>query len=307
LEAPPDWVSLRIFLAAIDRGSLSRAADACSIALSAAARRIQELEAEQDQALLLRGPRGVKPTTAGEVFARHARLLLEQAGRLREDMAAVAQGAMGGVRLLAAGSALGGHPLAEALARFAAAQPRIRVELREGLSLPILRALEEGQAELGIVTSSVPVPRGLLATAWAADRLLVLMPARHLLASRAGIGFAELLDHPLVAVQEASAMTLLLQAEAEKLGRRPDFRFMVESLDPARQLVAAGHGLTVIPDGMAQPYAAALGMLGVPLTEAWASRRLLLVSQPEAALSLPAQLLRAHLLATAPPARVTPG
>ena len=45
MPAPPDWVTLRIFLAALDLGSVTRAADRCGIATSAAAKRIQVLEA----------------------------------------------------------------------------------------------------------------------------------------------------------------------------------------------------------------------------------------------------------------------
>src|SRR5687767_8502416 len=43
---PPDWTTLRIFLAAIERGSVTRASEKCGIAVSAAAKRIQDMEAE---------------------------------------------------------------------------------------------------------------------------------------------------------------------------------------------------------------------------------------------------------------------
>ena len=61
MPAPPDWVTLRIFLAALDLGSVTRAADRCSIAPSAAAKRIQLLEANCGLPLLERGARGSEP------------------------------------------------------------------------------------------------------------------------------------------------------------------------------------------------------------------------------------------------------
>ena len=66
----PDWLTLRILLAAIGTGSLSRAAQDCAIATSAAARRIQMLEEDCGGILLERRARGVRPTAAGEAFLR---------------------------------------------------------------------------------------------------------------------------------------------------------------------------------------------------------------------------------------------
>lgn len=54
-------------------GSITRAAERCGTATSAAAKRIQALEADGAVSLLERGARGVRPTAAGEAFARYAR------------------------------------------------------------------------------------------------------------------------------------------------------------------------------------------------------------------------------------------
>ena len=300
MAAPPDWTTLRIFLAALELGSVTRAADRCGIATSAAAKRIQDLEADCGVLLLERAARGVRPTSAGEAFARHGRALLDLAARLADDLRAFAAGGLGSVRLHATASAIAGHRLAEALAEFAAERPGIQVELREDTSLPILRDLLEGRADLGIVTSSDRVPTGLEAHPWHEDHLLAVMPAGHPLAARASIGFGEVLDEPLVGVLESGALSLLLEEQAQRLGRGLRYRFRVASTDAARRLVAAGHGVTVMPDGVARPYEAALGLAGVPLAEPWARRRLWLTARLAEALPAPARLLRDHLLHPAP-------
>ena len=300
MAAPPDWTTLRIFLAALELGSVTRAADRCGIATSAAAKRIQDLEADCGVLLLERAARGVRPTPAGEAFARHGRALLDLAARLADDLRAFAAGGLGSVRLHATASAIAGHRLAEALAEFAAERPGIQVELREDTSLPILQNLLEGRADLGIVTSSDRVPTGLEAHPWHEDHLLAVMPAGHPLAARASIGFGEVLNEPLVGVLESGALSLLLEEQAQRLGRGLRYRFRVASTDAARRLVAAGHGVTVMPDGVARPYEAALGLAGVPLAEPWARRRLWLAAQLAEALPVPARLLRDHLLHPAP-------
>jgi DNA-binding transcriptional LysR family regulator len=302
MVAPPDWVSLRIFLAALDLGSVTRAADRCGIATSAAAKRIQMLEADCKVTLLERGARGVRPTVAGEVFARYARGLLDFAARLGDDMRAFAAGSLGSVRLHATASALAGHNLAQALATFGVEQPGIQVELNENVSLAILRDLLEGRADLGIVTVGGTMPVGLEAQPWREDRLLVVVPDNHPFVGQASVSFAEVLEQPLIGVLESGALSLQLEEAAQRLGRRPRYRFRVASTDAARSLVAAGHGVTVMPDGMARPHEAALGLAGIPLAERWSRRRLRLVSRSAGLLALPARLLQEHLLCQAPAA-----
>jgi DNA-binding transcriptional LysR family regulator len=302
MATPPDWVTLRIFLAALDLGSVTRAADRCGIATSAAAKRIQMLEADWRVSLLERGPRGVRPTVAGEVFARYARTLVDFAARLGDDLRAFAAGSLGSVRLHATASALAGHDLAPALAAFAVEQPGIQVMLREDVSLTILRDLLEGRADLGIVTVGGTMPAGLEAQPWREDRLIVVVPAGHPFTDRASVGFAEVLEQPLVGVLEGGALSLLLEEAAQRLGLRPRYRFQVASTDAARRLVAAGHGVTVMPDRVARPYEAALELRGIPLADRWSRRRLRLVARTAGLLALPARLLQDHLLRPEPAA-----
>jgi len=99
MTTPPDWVTIKIFLATLDLGSITRAADRCGIATSAAAKRVQMLEADCGVALPERGARGVKLTPAGEIFAKHSQGLIDLAGRLTSDLKALSLGGLGTVRL----------------------------------------------------------------------------------------------------------------------------------------------------------------------------------------------------------------
>jgi len=299
MRALPDWVTLRIYLAAIELGSITRAADRCGIAVAAAAKRIQTLEADSGVALLERGPRGVRPTAAGEAFAQHARALFDLAGRLTADMRGFASGSLGQVRLSTTSSALARADLADALASFAASRPLIDVELHEDTSLPILREILEGHVDLGIVTLESRMPAGLEEHLWREDRLLVVLSASHPLAAERSVGFGEVMDYPLIGPQEGSALSLLLEEAAHDLGRKLVFRLRTPNTDAARRLVAAGHGLTIMPDGVVAPYQAALGLRGIPLTDVWSRRRLRLVSRLAGSLSPPVRLLRDHLLRSA--------
>lgn len=292
----PDLVTLRIFLAAVRLGTLTRAAEQCGIALSAAAKRIHTLEEDCGIALLLREARGVRPTLAGESMARHAEMLLNLSGRIMNDMHGFAAGGRGSVRLQATLSAIAGHPLPGMLAGFATRNPGLRTELKERTSLAILRDLAEGRADLGIVTSGSLIPPDLEASPWRNDSLLAVMRQDHPLAAQANLPFAAMLDQPLIGASETGALAFLLEEQAQRLGRPLEYRFQVASTDVSRCLVAAGHGVAVMPEGVVRPYEALLGIRGVPLREGWARRSLHLVSTPPDTLQAPARLLREYLL-----------
>ncbi|WP_424134972.1 LysR family transcriptional regulator [Roseomonas chloroacetimidivorans] len=292
----PDWVTLRILLATADLGSITRAAAQCGIATSAAAKRLQLLEARYGAPIIERGPRGVRLTPAGQAVARHGRGAFALMARLEDELRALAEGGLGHVRLHATASCIAGHPLPEALECFSRTWPGIRVELQEDTSLHILQELLESRADLGLVTVAGPLPSGLEGQAWREDRLLVVMPATHPLAGAASLGFDAVLDLPVVGAVESGALTLLLEEQAQQRGRPLPYRFRVAGTDAARRMVAAGHGVTVMPDGVARPYEAALGLRGVPLDEPWAVRRLRLVARPAGLLSPSARLLATHLL-----------
>jgi DNA-binding transcriptional LysR family regulator len=270
MTAPPDWTSLRIFLAAIELGSIARAAERCGTANSAAAKRIQLLE---------RSARGVSATAAGESFARHARALLNMSERLTGDIEAFVAGGVGSARLFATASSIGGSDLAQSLARFAAAHPRIAVDLREVTSATALQALIESRADLAIITANAMIPGDLVAATWRTDRLLLIVSASHQLARRRSVKFSEVLRCPMIEVMEHGALTLMLAEAAQKLGRAPHYRYRVATMDTARRLAASGLAVNVMPDGLVLPYADAFGLKHLDIDEPWAARRLPLVSR----------------------------
>ena len=61
--------------------------------------------------------------------------------------------------------------------------------------------------------------------------------------------------------------------------------------EAGRRLVAAGHGVAVLPDGMVRTFEATMGLRGVPLADEWGRRRHRLVLREEAGLPAPARRL----------------
>src|SRR5215213_4356134 len=123
-----DLVDLSLFRHVVEAGSITGGAQRAHLALAAASTRIRHMEESVGAALLVRGRQGVTPTQAGRTLLQHARAILRQADRLREDLGAYAGGQTGQVKLLSNTNALTEF-LPEALSSFLASHPNVSVDL----------------------------------------------------------------------------------------------------------------------------------------------------------------------------------
>lgn len=147
---PLDPVSLQLFVAVCEEGSLAAAAARESLVPSALSKRIAALEAEVGLPLLQRRHRGVVPTAAGDALLTRAREVLRALDATRAELGAFVEGAQGSVRLLASPSAMA-EALPDDLAQFMARHPRLKVSVEEMVSPQIVRSLRDGAADLGVL------------------------------------------------------------------------------------------------------------------------------------------------------------
>src|SRR5450631_684374 len=224
-----DLVDLSLFRHVVDAGSITHGAERAHLALAAASTRIRNMEQALGAPLLVRGRAGVTPTQAGRTLLQHARTMLLQAERLREDLGAYAGGLAGQIRVLSNTNALTEF-LPEALSSFLSAHPHVSVDLEERLSDEIVGLIAEGVADLGIVAGTVDA--GALETyPFRKDRFVLVVARDHPLAKRARIGFAQVLDRDFVGLDRASALQRFLADKAVRIGRPLRLRVQLRSFD----------------------------------------------------------------------------
>lgn len=281
-----DLVDLRLFVAVVEAGSISKGAEAAHLALASASARVSGMEKTLGVPLLERGRRGVAPTAAGRALLHHARSIGAAVEQMRGDLRGFASGLRGEIRMLSNTAALV-ELLPAALRSFLAAHPDVDIDIEERTSADIVLAVAEGRAEFGVVADTTDL--GQLETILlSTDRLVLIVPKTHALASRDAVSFAELLDEPFVGLS-AGAIHTHLADHAARLGRRINYRVRLRSFEAVARLVEAGVGLGVLPMAAATRCRAdALAI--VPLLDGWANRRLLICAPAFAALSSHARL-----------------
>jgi len=270
-----DLVDLKLFCEVVDAGSITAGAERCALALAAASTRIRAMEQSLGAALLTRSRQGVTPTPAGLTLLKHARAMLDQGARLREDLGAYAGGVSGEVRLLANTNALTEF-LPEALSAFLADHPHISVDLEERLSDEIVGLVAEGVADAGIVAGTVDM--GSLTTyPFRSDRFVVVTAKGHPLAKRGRVNFAEVLDYDVVGLDRTSSLQRFLAGKAAREGRSLRLRVQLRSFDAVCRLVECGVGVGVVPQTTAARAAKTMQLAIAELTDDWALRELTIV------------------------------
>lgn len=244
------------------------------MALGAASARIRALEHSLGMRLLERRSRGVELTAAGEVFLAHALAMLQQASKLSEDLMEFGAGIRGNIRLFA--NTNSNEFLPDLLSTFLAQNPRINIDMEEHLSQDIVQAIHEGRADLGVIAGNVNT-RGLETAPFRQDRLVVITPIDHALAKEPEVRFSQVLDFPFVGLGERSAVQTYLTQKATLLARSMRVRVHMKSFDAACRMVAAGVGVSVVPESAARRLQRSADIQIVVLAEDWARRELKLV------------------------------
>lgn len=284
-----DFVTLRLFCAVAQTGSITKGASRCHLALSAASRRLADFEEAAGSMLLERTAQGVRLTPAGHVAMQHAMRLSQGFDLFGGELAEYAQGFRGHVRLWANMSALTEF-LPDVLARFMVKHPEIKVDIEEQLSGDIARALLDGVADIGVFAEGTPVD-GLTVRPFQTDELVLICAQDHELGGRESVSFRDSLAHPFVGLNRGSSLLALISDQAQTAGLPLRLRVQVASFGAMCRMVGAGLGLGVLPRAACAPLLQPYVLRALRLDEPWAERRLLVACGAERPLSAAATLL----------------
>ncbi|SDW39200.1 transcriptional regulator, LysR family [Variovorax sp. YR634] len=294
-----DLTSLQLFVAVCELGSIGRAAEREFIAASAISKRLSDLEATLGTTLLYRHARGVDLTPAGESLLHHARSVLYSLEKMQGELSEYADGVRGHVRVHANISAIVQF-LPEDLGVFTRAHEAIKIDLEEHLSSEVIRAVQEGAADLGVCHVAGGVGE-LQSLSYRHDRLALIVPTGHALAAQGAIDFVDSLDFDHVGLHTNSSIYVAMHEAALDAGRSIKLRIHVTGLDAMCRMIENGLGIGVMPQRAFELMQNGIGrgLVSVALNDAWAAREIRLVARDFSTLPVAARSLVNHLHAAA--------
>jgi len=288
-----DLTTLQLFLTVYEEGTLTRAAEREAIAVSAASKRLLELEQAVGASLFHRNARGMTLTPAGETLLHYARRVMRDIENIGIELTGHASGVRGYVRMMANLSAIVEF-LPEDLRAFQSSNERVKINLEERPSGGVVEAVADNLVDLGICSGDTD-PRGLQIRHYRSDTLVVVMRDDHPLADRESVAFAQTLDSDQVGLHSASSINARTHLAAQQAGRPLKLRIHVPGFDAVCRMVQAGMGVGVLPLKVYQIMGRPLGLAAVALEDDWAQRNLILVVRDVDALSPVSRLLFDHL------------
>jgi DNA-binding transcriptional LysR family regulator len=186
-------------------------------------------------------PGGVRLTAAGEAFARHSILVLQDAERFAADINQLV-GVHAGHVAVAAAEGICTSVMPSVIAELKTRAPRITVSLRRTESLKIAEAVMAGDADLGVGFDLLPPP-GLRRVFAAEFAVGAIMKSDHALARRRVVSLAACLEYPLILPEGMISLNQLLAPAFLRLNVTPVASVSSNSIESIRAMVEMGLGI----------------------------------------------------------------
>ena len=244
---------LRYFQAVAEERHFSRAAERLHIAQPPLSQQIRQLETELGVTLLHRSTRRVELTAAGAAYLERVRAIIADVEDAAAEAQRVAAGLQGRLVIGCVGSA--SYSLLPAFARVLRDElPGLDVSFRGEMLVPDqVEALQAGRIDLALLRPPVDEP-ALRVSTLRRERLIVAVPEQHRLARGKRLRVTDLRDEDLIvhAARGRSVMHPVVTALCQEAGFQPRIRHEVEETSTLVTFVAAGLGVAVVPEPVAE-------------------------------------------------------
>lgn len=260
-----DLKVIRYFVEIIDHGGFAKAAEAIHITQPALSKAITQLEADLDLVLLERGKRGsqLRPTPSGQVVYHYGKSLLNTREEMLTELAAQRN-------LLTGELHIGLAPLGSAelftpvISRYRSLYPHIKMQLLVRGGTEQTQKLKKGEVELA--TGIISLADEFDGFCIRRDPMMVVLPQQHPFAHATELSLQQLSDDPQIIFNEEYALHDLVLNGCVQRGFMPKIVTKVSHPDFGVALVAAGTGVMLIPNFLANRHQVP-GVVNVPLQQ----------------------------------------
>jgi DNA-binding transcriptional LysR family regulator len=244
---------LKVLKEVAAKGSFSAAAESLAYTQSAVSQQIAALEREAGTTLVDRGARGIRLTDAGRALVTHADEILARLGAAEAELEAIA-GLRGGRVRLAAFPTAGATVVPLAVKAFITQHPAVELRLFEREPEDAVPMLKAGDLDIamsigypGVGVAHQPTD-GVEEIALFDDPMYLAMAPDHRLAGRSRVRLSDFAEDPWIHSACKGACGAVALRALHDAGFEPDVVFETDDYNVAQGLVAAGMGVTLLPE-----------------------------------------------------------
>ncbi|MEJ9282127.1 MULTISPECIES: LysR family transcriptional regulator [Ureibacillus] len=238
---------LRYFVEVAEREHISEAAEHLHVAQSAVSRQIANLEEELGTALFERVGRNVKLTPIGKIFLEHAITALNAIDYAVKQVEEYLDPEKGSIKI-GFPTSLASYVLPTVISAFKKEYPDVSFHLRQGSYRYLIEAVKNRELNLAFLG---PVPKKdetIDSMILFNENICALLPANHRLAKRDKIHLDELRHDHFVLFPEGYILHKVVVDACKSAGFSPIATSVGEDMDALKGLVAAGIGVTLLPE-----------------------------------------------------------
>jgi len=233
---------LEAFVEVVRRRSVTGAARALYVTQPALTARLNALERDVGNPLLVRKRGGVRLTEAGRVFLPYAERALQAVAEGRAVLTELRRGAAGHVAVCAS-PIVSTYALPAILERFSRTNPAVQVAVRTGHSEEMIDVVKREEFAVGLLRAFND-PEVEQFTLYE-DELVLVVHAEHPVGEV--VRLAELGDEHFVLFDRASSYHELTNAMFLEAGIAPRSVMELDNVDSAKKMVELGLGVAFLP------------------------------------------------------------
>lgn len=237
---------IKYFIEVAKTEHMTEAALNLHVAQSAVSQQIANLEKELNVKLFERSGRNVKLTPVGRIFLEHIETAMLEIDHAVEKVNEFLNPESGVIRIGFPNSLATGT-LPTVISSFRQKYPRINLHVEQGSIQYLVRCIVKGSLNLAFVT---PVPRNekeVTGRTFFSEKMVALVPEDHPLTEQTSIRLNQLRNDPFILLRIGLQSNIILEA-CQQDGFQPEVAFEGEDIDTIKNLVAAGLGVSLLPE-----------------------------------------------------------
>ncbi|MFE5319098.1 LysR family transcriptional regulator [Paenibacillus sp. NPDC056579] len=285
---------LQYFVKVAKKQHVTQAAEELHVAQSAVSRQIHQLEEELGVSLFVQKGRNLQLTPVGKLFLHRAEGILAELERAVIEVREFLDPEAGEIRIGFPHS-LGIYLLPTVVANFRRTHPNVKFRLRQGTYNSLIRDVKNGEIDLAFISPLPDSHEHVIGELLLQEELYAIVPQGHVLADQQSIFLEQLKDEPFVMFSEEYSLRNIVLEACAKAGFVPRIGFEGEETDTIRGLVAAGMGVSLLPE-MALTEISQLQPAKVRVIEPQVTRSVGLIHRSGEKLPLVAEVFQQYLL-----------
>ncbi|EPY06695.1 LysR family transcriptional regulator [Paenibacillus sp. E194] len=285
---------LHYFVKVAQKEHVTQAAEELHVAQSAVSRQIHQLEEELGVKLFLQKGRNLQLTPVGQLFCKRAEEILKDLERSIQEVQEFMDPELGEVRIGFPHS-LGVHLIPSIVAEFRKRHPNVKFRFKQGMYPSLIRDIVSGEVDLAFISPFPKECEHVTGEIVLTEELFAILPPNHPLSNEQEITLPQLKEDTFVLFSPGYSLRPIVWDACIEAGFTPRIGFEGEETETIRGLVAAGMGVSLLPD-MALQHTSELQPARVRVVKPEVTRTIGIIRRAGEKLPLVAHTFHAFLL-----------